>query len=60
MMFLQLGTSLTDIEITRRLVYSLSDHLDGPVHCVPPVRLLPATKEWPRRGVMEVRFKERG
>jgi hypothetical protein len=51
-MFVQFGRGLTDREIVERLVMSYSEHLDGPVHFVPPVRLLAAVDTWPSRGVM--------
>ena len=52
MMFCQLGRSLSDKEIIERLVMSYADRLEQPVHFVPPIRILQADHQWPRRGVI--------
>ena len=52
MTFVQLGKDMTEREIAVRLIMSFADRIDGPVHFVPPIALLPARDGWPLRGVL--------
>jgi hypothetical protein len=56
MTFCQLGRGLTDHEITKRLLMSLADRFDEPVHFIPAIKFLPAC-EWQYRGVLEVNIR---
>ena len=51
-MYIQLGADLSDEEIVQRIIISFADDLTMPVHFLPAVKILPACKEWPRRGVI--------
>lgn len=50
--FVQFGRGMSDQEIVERIVMSYAEYLTEPVHTIPPVRILPAEGQWPRRGVL--------